>query len=83
MSRGDRGRVGDLAPGPGADERDRAGCRVVRGVPGQGVGSPTFRVDIECGVCLERCPFEVDILAKMRADARHRTAAAVSEGQAA
>jgi predicted aldo/keto reductase-like oxidoreductase len=23
-------------------------------------------VGVECGVCVERCPFDVDILAKMR-----------------
>jgi hypothetical protein len=45
---------------------DRAGQRVVRGVSGQGLGGPTFRVGVECGVCMERCPFDVDILAKMR-----------------
>jgi hypothetical protein len=38
---------------------------------------------VECGVCVKRCPFEVEIIAKMRADARHRTAAALFEGQAA
>jgi predicted aldo/keto reductase-like oxidoreductase len=32
---------------------------------------------VECGVCVERCPFDVDILAKMR------EAAAVFEKQAA
>jgi predicted aldo/keto reductase-like oxidoreductase len=31
---------------------------------------------VECGVCVERCPFDVDILAKMR------EAAAVFEEQA-
>jgi len=39
---------------------------VVCGVSGQGFGGPTFRVGVECGVCVERCPFEVEILAKMR-----------------
>jgi ferredoxin len=63
--------VGDLGPGSGAGLGDRAGCRVVRGVPGQGLGSPTLSdaasaVGVECGVCVERCPFDVDILAKMR-----------------
>ena len=37
---------------------------------------------VECGVCVERCPFDVDILAKMHADEKHRTAAALFEGQA-
>ena len=32
---------------------------------------------VECGVCMERCPFDVDIIAKMR------EAAALLEGQAA
>jgi predicted aldo/keto reductase-like oxidoreductase len=39
---------------------------VVRGVPGEGFGGPTFRVGVECGVCVERCPFDVEIIAKMR-----------------
>ena len=39
---------------------------MVRGISGQGFGGPTFRVGVECGVCVERCPFDVDILAKMR-----------------
>ena len=34
---------------------------MVRGVSGQGVGGPTFRVGVECGVCVERCPFDVEI----------------------
>jgi predicted aldo/keto reductase-like oxidoreductase len=34
---------------------------------------------VECGVCVERCPFDVDILTKMPADIRHRMAAAVLE----
>ena len=32
---------------------------------------------VECGICVERCPFGVEIIAKMR------EAAAVFEGQAA
>ena len=32
---------------------------------------------VECGVCVERCPFDVDIIAKMR------EAATVSEAEAA
>ena len=32
---------------------------------------------VECGVCVERCPFDVDILAKMR------EAAALFEAEAA
>ena len=32
---------------------------------------------VECGVCMERCPFDVEIIAKMR------EAATVLEGQAA
>jgi predicted aldo/keto reductase-like oxidoreductase len=39
---------------------------VVCGVSGQGVGGPTERGDVECGICVERCPFDVDILAKTR-----------------
>jgi predicted aldo/keto reductase-like oxidoreductase len=38
---------------------------------------------IEYGVCLDRCPFDVDIIAKMHADAGHRTAAALFEEQVA
>jgi predicted aldo/keto reductase-like oxidoreductase len=38
---------------------------------------------VECGVCLERCPFDVEIIARMRADARHRLAVEVFEGQVA
>jgi predicted aldo/keto reductase-like oxidoreductase len=34
-------------------------------------------VGVECGVCVERCPFDVDIIAKMH------EAAVVFEGQAA
>jgi heterodisulfide reductase subunit C len=39
-------------------------------------------VGVECGICVERCPFDVEIIAKMHADARHRTAA-VFEDRAA
>ena len=38
---------------------------------------------VECGVCVERCPFDVDILGKMHADARHWTAVALFEAEAA
>ena len=38
---------------------------------------------VECGVCVERCPIDVDILGKMHADARHRTAVALFEAEAA
>jgi predicted aldo/keto reductase-like oxidoreductase len=50
---------------------------VVRGIPGQSLGGPTFCVGVECGVCVERCPFDVEIIAKMR------EAAAVFEADAA
>ena len=74
--------MGDLGPGSNSGQGDRADQRVVRGVPGQGLDGPTLSdaasaVGIECGVCVERCPFDVDILAKMR------EAAAVFEGQVA
>jgi predicted aldo/keto reductase-like oxidoreductase len=39
---------------------------VVRGVSGQSFRRPTERGDVECGVCVERCPFDVEIIAKMR-----------------
>ena len=39
---------------------------MVCGVPGQGIGGPTFCVGVECGVCVERCPFDVEIINKMR-----------------
>ena len=39
-------------------------------------------VCVECGVCMERCPFDVEIIDKMHADALHRPAA-VFEEQAA
>jgi predicted aldo/keto reductase-like oxidoreductase len=44
---------------------------MVCSVPGRGLGDPTLSdaasaVGVECGVCVERCPFDVDILAKMR-----------------
>jgi ferredoxin len=58
--------MGDLGPGSGAGQGHRAGGGVVRGVSGQGVGGPTFCVGVECGVCVERCPFGVEIIAKMR-----------------
>ena len=58
--------MGDLGPGSGVGARDRAGQRLVRGVPGQGLGGPTFCVGVECGVCVERGPFDVEIIAKMR-----------------
>ena len=40
-------------------------------IPGQGFGGPTLSdaasaVGVECGICLERCPFGVEITAKMR-----------------
>ena len=35
-------------------------------VSAQGLGGPTFRMGVKCGVCLERCPFEVETIAKMR-----------------
>ena len=78
VSGGDRDRVVDLGsgsdPGPGA----QADQGMVRGISGQNVGGPTFCVGVECGVCVERCPFDVPTFrgdAKMHADARHRTAA--------
>jgi predicted aldo/keto reductase-like oxidoreductase len=55
-------------------------------IPAKGVDEPkasyaNFSVKasscVECGVCLERCPFDVEIIDKMR------EAAAVFEGQAA
>jgi len=39
---------------------------MVRWVSGQGFGGPTFRVGVACGVCMERCPFDVEIIAKMK-----------------
>jgi hypothetical protein len=39
---------------------------VVCRVSGQGLRGPTFGVGIECGVCIERSPFDVEIIAKMR-----------------
>ena len=50
---------------------------MVRRVSGQGIGGPTFRVGVECGTCVERCPFDVEIVAKMH------EAAALSEERAA
>ena len=52
--------MGDLGPGPGAGAGDRADQRVVRGICSQGLSR------VECGVCLERCPFDVEIIAEMR-----------------
>jgi ferredoxin len=71
VSRGDRDRVGDLGPGPGAGAGDRADQRVVCRVSGQSFGGPTSSdaasaVGVACGVCVERCPFGVEIIAKMR-----------------
>jgi len=82
VSRGDRDRVGDLGLGSDSGQGDRADQRVVRRVSGQGrctasVSGPTFCVGVECGVRLECCPFDVEIIAKMR------EAAVVLEGQAA
>jgi predicted aldo/keto reductase-like oxidoreductase len=44
---------------------------VVCRVSGQGFRSPTLSdaasaVGVECGICMERCPFDVEIIAKMR-----------------
>ena len=41
---------------------------------------------VECGICLERCPFDIPMergAAKMHADTRHRAAVALFEEQAA
>jgi len=50
---------------------------MVRRGSGCGFGGPTFHVGVACCICVERCPFEVEIMAKMR------EAAALFEGQAA
>ena len=55
---------------------------MVRWVSGQSFGGPTLSdatsaVGVACGVCLQHCPLDVDIIAKMR------EAAALFEGQAA
>jgi len=34
--------------------------------PGQG---PTEREDVECAIYMERCPFDVEIIGKMREEA--------------
>ena len=58
--------VACAAPGSGAGEGDRAGCRVVGRVSSQGLGGPASRGDVKCGVYVERCPCGVKIIAKMR-----------------
>jgi len=77
VSWGDRDWVGELGFGSGAGAGDRASQRVICRVPGQGFGDPTFCVGVECGVCVERCPFDVEIITKMR------EAVALFEAQAA
>jgi hypothetical protein len=58
---------------------------VVRGVPGQGIRAPTLSdaasaVVVECGVCLECCPFDGPTLCGA---AKMREATEVFEGDAA
>jgi hypothetical protein len=89
VSRGHRDRVGDLGPGSDSIQKGSSRLRVVRGVSGQGLGGSTLSdaasaVGVEYGVYVERCPFDGPTFrgaAKMRADARHRTAA-LFEGDA-
>jgi len=63
--------VGDLGLGSDSSQGDRADQRVYAGFPVKASAR------VECGVCVERCPFEVEIIDKMR------EAAAVFEEQAA
>ena len=37
-----------------------------QGLGGPASRGPTSRGDVECGVYVERCPFGVEIIAKMR-----------------
>ena len=56
--------MGDLGSGSDPGAWDRADQRVVRRVSGQGIGLRRVR-----GV-RERCPFDVEIIAKMREAAK-------------
>ena len=40
-------------------------AQVVRGDAGPGLRGPTFCVGLECGACVERCPFGVEVIDKM------------------
>jgi predicted aldo/keto reductase-like oxidoreductase len=50
----------DLGPGSDPGQRDRADCRWYAESPVKASAC------VECGVCEERCPFDVEIVAKMR-----------------